>query len=225
MTDSKGDGRTVQLKRVRLSFSTLDEKKATVEDGEPKHSFNIILEKDSPHYKENCRKVEAALAAAGKVAFKDEARWESVKDDSPKRVCYREGKRFKNSEGKIYAGYEGNMAVTCGCPSKGQKRPKKMLDRHKRDVISKEDIADVFYNGVVCDVFLSFFGTDKGGQGFFNTCDAIRSWQEGDHMGGGINVEAADFDDADDDDDDLMDDSSNKSSKSDDDDDDFVILD
>ena len=200
MTDTKGDGRTVQLKRVRLSFSSLDEKRPTVEDGEPKHGFNVILEKDSPYYKENCRKVESALAAAGLVAFKDEERWKSVQEDNPKRVCYREGRRFKNKEKVIYNGYDGNMAVTCGTPKKGQQLPKKMLDRYKKQVTGKENIAEVFYNGAICDVFLSFFGTDKGGQGFFNTCDAIRSWQEGDHMGGGVNIDAADFDDADDDD-------------------------
>ena len=219
MTEKKGDGRTVQLKRVRLSFSSLDEKRATVEDGEPKHGFNVILEKDSPYYNENKRKVEAALAAAGLVAFKDEGRWKAVQEDNPKRVCYREGRRFKNKEGKIYDGYDGNWAVTCGTPKKGQQLPKKMIDRHKRAVSGKTDIADVFYNGVVCDVFLSFFGTDKGGQGFFNTCDAIRSWQEGDHMGGGILVDDSDFDDADDDEDDLMDEPSSKSKSSSDDDD------
>lgn len=218
MTDkSKGDARTVQLKKVRLSFSTLDEKKATVEDGEPKHGFNVILEKDSPNYKENCRKVESALGAAGLQAFKDEDRWKSIQEDDPKRVCYREGKRFKNKEtNKVYAGYDGNMAISCGCPSRGQKRPPKMLDRYKKPV-AVEDIAEVFYNGAVVDVVLSFYGTDKGGQGFFNSCDGIRSWQEGDHMGGGVIVDAADFDDAEDEEDAFGGDASDKSESNDDD--------
>lgn len=220
MTDkSKGDARTVQLKKVRLSFSTLDEKKPTVEGGDPKHSFNVILEKDSPNYKENCRKVESALGAAGLQAFKDEDRWKSIQEDDPKRVCYREGRRFKNKEtNKVYAGYDGNMAISCGTPSGGQKLPPKMLDRYKK-AVPADNIADVFYNGCVVDVVLSFYGTDKGGQGFFNTCDGIRSWQEGDRMGGGVIVDADDFDDAEDEDDAFGGDASDKSdSKSDDDD-------
>lgn len=216
MTDkTKGDGRTVQLKKVRLSFSSLDEKRATVENGEPKHSFNVILEANSPYYEENRKKVVAALKAAGLLAFKDEDRYKTVAEDSPKRVCYRKGERFKNSEGKVYAGYEGNHAVACGCPSKGQKLPGKMLDRHKRPV-EKEDIADVFYNGSLVDVYLSFYGTDKGGAGFFNTCDAIRSWQEGDRLGGGVYIDADDFDDAEDEEDAFDSAPAKKSSTSDD---------
>ena len=49
--EDRGDGRTVQLKRVRLSFTDgLKEAKATVEDGPKKHTCNMILEADSPSY-------------------------------------------------------------------------------------------------------------------------------------------------------------------------------
>lgn len=197
---AKGDGRTVQLKRVRLSFTeSLKEKKATVEDGKPKHSLNIILEKDSPHYAANKAKVEAALGAACLKEFKDDDKWKSIAEDAPKRVCYREGRRFKNKEGKIYVGYEGNMAISLGGPNGGAKRPK-LLDRHKRPV-EVDDILDVMYGGTYADVFVSFYGTDKGGLGVFGSCDAIRSHQEGEAMGGGIYIDADDFDNLEDDDD------------------------
>ena len=75
--------------------------------------------------------------------------------------------------------------------------------------MAEDDILDVMYGGVYADVILSFYGTDKGGRGVFCTIEAIRSHEEGERMGGGVVVDADDFDDLEDsdsfdDDDDLM---------------------
>lgn len=198
--EEKSDGRTVQLKHVRLSFTnSLKEKQATVKDGKPKHTFNVILESSDPNYKANMAKVAAALGVASEKKWKNPDAWKEIAEDNPKRVCFRKGERFKNQEtGKVYAGYEGNYAISCGTPQGGQARPK-LLDRHKRPVEEK-DILDVMYGGAYSDVILSFYGTDEGGRGAFCTGDAIRSHQQGDHMGGGIYVDADDFDDLGDDD-------------------------
>lgn len=198
--EEKSDGRTVQLKRVRLSFTQRLKTKAKTSDESNKetHGLNIILDKSSPHYKANYDKVIAALKMAGEKAFKSEDAYLTIAEDAPKRVCFRKGEKFKNKEGKVYAGYEGNHAFGANGPSGGEKRPK-LLDRHKRPV-EVNDINDVFYGGVWADVIVSFYGTEKGSRGIFATIEAIRSHQEGERMGGGVEVEADDFDDMDDDD-------------------------
>ena len=214
--DKSKDGRTVQLKRVRLSFTdSLKDKKKTSDspDAKEKHSLNIINEASGPFYKENHEKLMSAIRAACEKEWKNPDAYKAIQEDAPKRVCYRKGERFKNKEGKVYAGYEGNMALTLSGPSAGQKRPK-LLDRYKRGlrdqasgeqisagkVFDVNDINDIFYGGCYADVIVSVFGTEKGSQGIFASCEAIRSHQEGEAMGGGIYVDADDFDDLDGDD-------------------------
>lgn len=192
------DGRTVQLKRVRLSFTdTLKEARPTVEDGKPKHTCNIIIESDGKFAADNKANCVAAVKAACEEAFKKADIWKAIQEDDPKRLCYRKGERFKNRDGDVYAGYEGNMAISAAGPSAGARRPK-LLDRHKRPV-EVNDIPDVFYSGTYADVIVSFFGTEKGGRGVFCSVEAIRSHQEGERIGGGFDVDVDDFDDLDDD--------------------------
>lgn len=203
-TKAPTDARTVQLKNVRLSFTdTLLTKRATVEDGKPKHSCNIIIEADTPEFAANKAKCVKALEAAGIREWgeqKGPKAWMSISEDEPKRVCFRKGERFKSMEtGEPYQGYAGNLAVACTGPSGGDKRPK-MYDRHKRPV-AETDILDVCYSGSYADVILSFYGTEKGGRGIFCTIDGIRSRQEGERMGGGITVTDDMFDDLEDSDD------------------------
>lgn len=198
-TVQQNDGRTVQLKGVRLSFVGLKEKKATVEDGKPKFSLNLLLESDRPGNEDNKKKIIAAIKAAGDKEFKNPDKHKEIAEDNPQRVCFRKGERFKNKEtGEVYKGYAGNWAVSAGTPGAGQKRPK-LLDRRKRPV-EENDIDEVMYGGSYADVIVSFYGTKKGGPGIFCTVEAIRSHQEGEAMGGGISVSADDFDDMDDDD-------------------------
>lgn len=195
-TATEKDPRTVQFKRVRLSFTdSLKDKKATVEDGKPKHGCNILFETDQPGFEQNKAKAAAAMLAAAEKAWptKGEAKLKGIAEDNPKRLCFRKGERFKNSDGKVYAGYEGNFALSGAGPSAGDRRPK-LLDRHKREV-AEADILDVCYGGSYADVIVSFYGTDKGGDGVFCSIEAIRSHQEGERMGGGLFVSADDFDD------------------------------
>lgn len=199
--EEKSDGRTVQLKRVRLSFTdSLKDKKKTSDDpnAKPKHGLNVINEADSPYGEENNKKIMAAIRAAGEKQWKNPDAFKGIAEDSPKRVCFRKGEKFKNKEGKVYAGYEGNTAFSASGPSAGQKRPK-LLDRRKREV-GEDEILDVFYSGVYADVVVSFFGTDKGSRGIFASVEAIRSHEEGERMGGGVYVDADDFDDLEEDD-------------------------
>jgi hypothetical protein len=192
------DGRSILLSGMRLSFAEgIKDKKIVkgVEGGTPKYNFNLINETDGKNFKVNDKLIIAAMEAAGEVTWKKKNAHEQIFDDNPKRICYKNGNRFKSAEsGEIYAGYEGNKAMSCGTPGGGQKRPK-LMDRRKR-AVSEEDILDVFYSGCYVDAVVSFFGTDKGGKGIFCTVDAIRSHEEGERLGGGgIRVEEDDFDD------------------------------
>lgn len=207
--EKKRDPRTIWLKRVRLSFTdSLKDKQKTSDDpnAEPKHGCNIIVEQvgDDPKAKamaaDNVKAAIGAIEAACDKQWKDKDRWKAIQEDAPKRICFRRGERFKNREGKVYAGYEGNFGLTASGPSAGQKRPK-LLDRHKREVAEK-DILDVCYGGSYADVLVSFYATEKGSPGVFASIELIRSHQEGTPMGGGIVIDdsvLAEIDDLDDD--------------------------
>lgn len=207
MSATDKDPRTVTLKGVRLSFTDgIKEKRKTSDEpgALPRHNFNIILETGSKHQAENLAKVSAALKAAGEKQWKNENAYKDIAEDNPKRVCFKKGEKFKNKEGKIYEGYEGNYASGVSGPGGGQKRPV-LRDKYKRPVEEK-DISDVFYSGSYADVIVSFFGTDKGSRGIFASCELVRSHQMGEAMAGGYHFneeDLSDLDDFDDDDDGL----------------------
>lgn len=198
-TDKKNDGRTVIIKGVRLSFADgLVEAKPTVVDGPPKHTCNFILETDRPETAANKKLILSAIEAACEKEFKKADRYKSIMEDDPKRLCYRRGSLFKSQEtGEIYAGYENNFAISAAGPSAGKKRPV-ILDRKKNKITEVSRIGEVAYGGCYADVRLSFYGTKKGGPGVFATIDIIRSWQEGEPMGGGYVYNEGDKDDFDD---------------------------
>lgn len=200
------DPRTVTLKGVRLSFTDgIKEKQRTSDepDAKEKYNFNIINVAGTKHYDDNNAKIIGALKAAGEKAWKNPDAYKDIAEDNPKRVTFKKGERFKNKEGKVYAGYDGNYAFSVSGPNGGQRRPV-LKDRHKRDVEEK-DIEDVFYGGTFADVIVSFFGTEKGSRGIFATCELVRSLQEGERMGGGYRVTDDDLDELDDMEDDIDD--------------------
>ena len=198
--DRDPTGRTVLITGGRLSFGeTLKEKglpKKADPEAVPSHGCNIIIERSHKDFESNVNAVKSALMAAGEEFKKRPNLWEELFEDSPKQLCFRKGERFKNSEsGEVYSGYEGNFAIAGKGPRAGQNRPL-LKDRYKRDV-AHEDIPDVMYNGTYGDFVVSFYGTDKGGtQRITCSIEAIRSYQEGERMGGGgIDVRDDDFDD------------------------------
>ncbi len=194
--DKKSDPRTVQLKRLRLSFAEgLIEKKAATEDSEPKHSTNLVIEcvgTDDLAVKfaeENKGKCLAAIKAACDHTWGKPDRWKNIQEDNPKRIAFRKGERFRNDDGQVYKGYEGNFVIAASGPRAGQLRPK-MFDRHRVQLDASdpkflERIAQICYSGCYVDAFVSFYGGDKGGAGVFASIEAIRSHQEGESTGGG----------------------------------------
>lgn len=197
--EERGDGRSVMLKKVRLTFTdALQEARATVEDGPEKHTCTAILESDTSTFEQNKKKIMSAIAAACEKQWKKAEMWKSIAEDEPKRVCFRKGERFKNKEGEVYGGFAGNYGLALAGPKGGKQRPK-ILNRHKQKV-NVEDITEVVYPGTYADIVVSFYGTDKGGKGVFASVEAIRSHQEGEAFSQGITVHDDDFDDFDDDD-------------------------
>lgn len=197
----KGDGRTVLLKLLRLSFteSLKDKKKTSEESDKESHGCNFILEANSKTFEENKKKILSAIRAACEAEWPGKPdKWKDIQEDSPKRICFRKGASFKNRDGEPYQGYAGNYAITAKGPSAGQKRPQ-LLDRlngilegqtprkgcHPTRRFSVDDIEDIFYGGSYCDAVISFYGTEKGSAGVFASIELIRSHQEGERMGGG----------------------------------------
>ncbi|UUV43183.1 hypothetical protein RCCWILLIS_11 [Rhodobacter phage RcCWillis] len=199
-------GRTILLKRVRLSFADSLQEASVPKKSEPgtkpTHSANVLIEKDQPGFDEKKAMIVEGLKAAAREFKKPEDWWAKLLENSPKQLCFRKGTSFANDEtGEIYKGYENSLVIVGKGPSGGSKRPI-IKDRHKRDV-EVNDINDVCYNGSYADVSVSFYGTDKGGTARL-TCsfEVIRSHQEGERMGGGgVGYSEDDFDDLEDDDD------------------------
>lgn len=216
----KDDGRTVMLKDVVISFTdSLKDAKATVAGGALKHGANVLIIAGSKNEGENKAKIMSAMRAACLLEFGDGKAdfFKVISEDDPKRVAYRKGERFKNSETQeVYKGYAGNMVIAGYGPggSKSPKRPK-LFDRRRRALnevnpatskpfFTIDDIPEIFYSGVRSDVKVSFYAVsskDQGGNGLFATLEAIRSHEEGERMAGGsVATNADEFDELDEDD-------------------------
>lgn len=205
-------GRTVNLKGVRLSFGdSLDvaslPKNNRDPNAKPKHGVNLILEKESPHFEANKEVIIQALKNASTEFKKPENWWKQLFDDKPDNICLKKGDRFKTDAGEIYKGYEGNLVLAIKGPAAGAKRPQ-IRDRYKKIVHDPQTcpdtskIKEVAYNGSYADTIVSFYGTGSGGTDrLTGSVEAIRSWQEGERLGGGgVYVDDDDFDDMEDDD-------------------------
>ena len=197
-------GRTILLKRVRLSFADSLKEPSVPKKAEPgtkpTHSANVLIEKDRPDFEEKRAMIVEGLKAAAREFKKPEDWWSKLLENSPKQLCFRKGTSFATDEGEVYKGYENALVIVGKGPGGGSKRPI-LKDRHKRDV-AVEDINDVLYNGSYADVSVSFYGTDKGGTARL-TCsfEVIRGHQEGERMGGGgVGYSDDDFDELVDDD-------------------------
>jgi len=215
----KDDGRTVMLKGVPISFTdSLHTAKATVKDGVPKHGANILIIKGSKNEAENKAKILSAMRAACVAEFGEGKGdfFKTIAEDDPKRVAYRSGNRFKNSETQeVYKGYADNMVIA-GVGPGGSKKPRrpKLFNRRRKamDEINEStgkpfftiaDIPELFYSGCICDAKVSFYAVsskDQGGNGLFVSIEAIRSHEEGERMAGGaVQTNADEFDEMDDD--------------------------
>lgn len=188
------DAQTVTIKRVRLSFNELVEAEASVKDGPKKFGAHFIIDPETPQGAANVKACKVAIDAAEMDLFGKPGVIKATVDDR-KRLAFRRGETFKDKEGAVYSGYENMVGVV----AKNKKRPK-LYDRRK-EAVAVEDIEEVFQSGQFCDAIVRFYcvsDTDKGGNGLFAEVAAIRAHQEGEIFGGGVKVDADDFDDLED---------------------------
>lgn len=203
--------RMVTLKKLRASFTdSLEELRPTVKGGVPKASVNLILESDLPETEGNKKLILGALKACGEEHWQKPDMFKIISEDDAKRLSYRKGERFKNSETQeVYRGYEGNMVIAASGPG-GKKNPRRpvILDRKKTPIWHPErgaenlrKIGSVVYSGCYVDAKVEFYpvsGADNGGNGIFAVVHLIRSREEGERMAGGYAVTESDYDDFDD---------------------------
>ena len=205
-------GRTVTLTKVRLSFGDSLNKKSLPKKNKdpkatPKHGANFILDVNSPDYASNVAAIEKAMSNACAEFKKPADWWKQLLENKADKLCWKKGNSFQTEDGQIYKGYEGNMVLALKGPAGGAKRPQ-IRDRYKKVLMVPEGAEDfpkineIAYNGVTCDIIVSFYGTDNGGADrLTGSVEAIRSWQEGERLGGGgVYVDDDDFDDAEEDD-------------------------
>ena len=199
-------GRTVTLTKVRISFGDSLNKKSLPKKNKdpkatPKHGANFILEKGSPDYESNVAVIEKAMSNAC-VEFKKPADWwKKLQENNPDKLCWKKGSSFQTDDGQVYKGYDGNMVLAVKGPAGGAKRPQ-IRDRYKQVLHVPEGVEDfpkiseIAYNGSYSDIIISFYGTDNGGADrLTGSVEAIRSWQEGERLGGGgVYVDDDDFD-------------------------------
>lgn len=200
-------GRTVVLTGLRVSFGeSLQEaqlpKKNKDPNARPTHGSNLIVNtKDEKNFESNQKAIISALKAAAREFNKPEDWYKRLMEDDPKQCSLRKGNKFKDANDQVYKGYEDNLILVTKGPKGGKERPQ-IRDRYKKIITDVSKINEIVYNGTLCDAVISFYGTDNGGTARL-TCsvESIRSWQEGEKLGGGgIYVEDDDFEDLPDDD-------------------------
>lgn len=172
----------VTIKRGRLSFPNLWEKKASVEGGTPKYSCSILMDPADDNFGlPNIEMLEAEFKEAAKRAFGD--KWEKIfKNLDDDRAGVQDGDLAGNAEGDIYAGYEDMKYIRAS----NQKQPQ-LLDRDKRP-LDKNDDRDqaILYGGCYCDFVVSIWGTKDsklGGFGVFATLEVVRFRAKGESFG------------------------------------------
>ena len=114
----KIDPRTVQLRRVRLSFADgLVEQTASVEGGRLRFNANLLIEcvgndeKAVAHSADNKAKCLGAIEVACEQQWGKRDKWKSIQEDAPKRLAFRKGERFKKDD-EVFKGYAGNFALS-----------------------------------------------------------------------------------------------------------------
>lgn len=186
MTDKAKRVGVVTIRKGRLSFPHLFEPSASVEGGKEKFRAAFLMDPETPEGAANIKAIEAAIAAAAKGVWKEKA--EKIRKTlGSDRSGLRDGDDCTNSEGDVYAGYEGMKVLSA---SNG-KRPK-VLNRDKSPIDSSD--AAIIYAGCYVNAVVSIWATDQkkhGGNGIFATLEIVQYHSKGEPFG------AADLDEDD----------------------------
>jgi len=191
----------VVLKNVRLGFPKLFTPERATEDGPLKYSAHGIIDPNTTDGRANVEQVKAAQRHVAEATWG--VKWQQiVKSLEPNRRAFRDGATMVNSEGELYAGYDGMKYVSASRKEK-QGRPQ-LLDRRKNPVAEEDGL---LYGGCYVDMIVSFYTTNgrkQGGNGVFASLELVRFRQHGEPFGAAP-VDADEYlDELDDDDDDAV---------------------
>ena len=126
----------------------------------------------------NIEIIEKAIMKAAKGVWKDKAE-KVLKTLKVDRAGLRNGDECTNSEGDVYSGYEGMMAISA---TNGKKV--KVLNRDKSRI--DPDDAAIIYAGCYVNAVISIWATDQkkhGGNGVFATLEIVQYARKGEPFG------------------------------------------
>lgn len=186
----------------RLSFCKVFEKTASTEGGKLLYRTNALFPKETPEGKEQIKVINEAIRhlISKEWPGKDPAKFKEVLEDGPKgRWPLFDGDKYRDSEGEVRGGYEGQryMKLT-------NDRKIKVRDRRGNDVDDDEK-EDLFQSGNWAIIYTHLYGVKdqkRGGNGMFSTLDALQFFKRDEPFSGG-SISDDEIDDYGDDDDDL----------------------
>lgn len=179
---------------VRLSYANLIEARASFENQPPKFSTALLIPKDDKATLDKLRRAQKAALENGKSS--------TFKGSIPKNWSdtLRDGdEEMDTEENPEYAGhYFLNVSAQ-------ESRPPVLVNR-RREKLSKDEAAELFYSGAYVRASLNAFPFNvSGNKGVSFGINAVQFVKDGDSLGGGkVNVESEfddlgdDFDDEDD---------------------------
>lgn len=170
----------VILKNVRLAFEQIFEAKSFKGQGTPNFSATFLMEPDS----ENKKKIDEAIKAVAKEAWKDKAAatLKSIKNN-PNKMCFMDGDTKSQ-----YEGFEGMWYIT----AKNRSRP----DVRDRDGTTPLTSADgVIYSGCYVNAILQVWAQSGDYTGIRCQLSGVQFVRDGDAFGGGTKASDSDFED------------------------------
>ena len=171
------------LKNATLSFPSLFTPE-TYQGQNPRFRADVILNEDHV----NAVKTTIHKVVADVAGDKAEAVIKRLQTDA-KRFPLRDGDNKVNSDGEIYAGYEGKQYVAA---SAKENKPPKLYSRYKGVEPKEVD----FFSGAEADVILDvWFQDNKWGKAVNITLLGVRATGGGTPLGGsGASASEDDFD-------------------------------
>lgn len=170
--------------KVRLSFVSVFQAKASEDGGKPKYQTAILIPKSD---KETIKRIKAAVEAA-KVKDKEKVANKAGNVPADLKTPLNDG----DLKADIYPEMEGHWIINAS----SIRRPL-VVDRAKNPLCEEDD---EIYSGCYARVSLNFFGYSNKSKGIAAGLEAVQKLADGDRLHGG-SVSADVFDDLDDEDD------------------------
>lgn len=164
----------IRINGARLSYAHVF-KKHSINNGDPKYSCQIIIDKDHPQLEA----IEAAIANAAKGKFPKMVNGTQV--SAKLKTPLRDGDDEENT--KVYEGkYFFNSSNT---------QPPKTLGRRKEQIVEEDGI---IYSGCYANVVINFYAFDtNGNKGVAASLGGVQFVRDGEPLGGN-SVSDDDFD-------------------------------